>query len=234
VARVVAVVPAFNEASHIAYVVKEALRHVGAVVVVDDHSADNTVGEARSAGATVIQNQTPISGAGHATQMGINYALFLKADTVVTLDGDGQHAPDEIPRLLRPIERQEADMVIGSRFLHAHKMPKYREAGEQFLVWTCGLRNGNRVSDILSGYRAFDRKMLERIRITDARFGFTVETLLKAQKSGFKVVEVPVSCIYHPEHGDNSTYNPWRHGIEELKAIVKWRWRLRGNAGCEY
>ena len=233
--RTVAVIPCYNEAAHIAYITEAALRHVGVVVVVDDHSVDDTGIAAGKAGATVIRNTTPVSGTGHATQMGINYALFLKADIVVTLDGDGQHAPDEIPRLLRPIEKREADMVVGSRFLVPdYKMPRYRDLGEKLLIWACGLRNGDRVSDILSGYRAFDRKVLEKVKITNTRFGFTVETLLKAQKAGFRVTEVPVSCIYHRGHADNSTYNPWRHGTEELKAIAKWRWRLRQSTGREY
>ncbi len=204
--------------------VDTARRYVDTVLVVDDGSTDETGPEALDHGAWVVRNMTTRHGAGAATQLGINTVLQYQAvEAVVTLDGDEQHDPVEIPRLLAGLN--DADFVIGSRFLHRYRMPLYRELGEQFIVWVCGLGETEQVYDVLSGFRAFRRPVLEKVKITESAFGFTIETIIKAKYLGFRVVEVPISCIYHPDRRDNSTYPALRHGWEELKAAVKWRSR---------
>lgn len=111
---VCAVIPCFNEAEHIADVIREAKKHVDMVVVADDHSTDGTRDIAEAEGAFVLLNTGP-KGAGTNTYMGVAAAYMMGADIIVTLDGDGQHDASQIPNLLKPVKEGKADIVVGAR-----------------------------------------------------------------------------------------------------------------------
>ena len=225
--KTVAVIPCHNEQKHIGSVVAGSLPYCDEVVVVDDHSTDNTALIAREHGAKVLNNNNGTQGAGHVTQLGINYALSRDADVIVTLDGDGQHLPDEIQAMIKPVKDGEVDVVVGSRFIRDYTMPLYRDIGQRALLLVCNAGSRYRVTDILSGFRAYRADVVRKVHMTETRFGFTVESLLKARALGYRIGEVSITCVYHEEFNDNSTHNPLRHGYMELKAIIKWRWLTR-------
>jgi len=163
-------------------------------------------------------------GAGANTRRGIEVALSHGSDVIVTLDGDGQHDPREIPRLVKPIEDGVADVVVGSRFLSSgYRIPKYRKFGIDVITFALNVMSRTKFTDGQCCFRAYSRKALEAITITEAGFGFSTEILIKARALGFRIVEVPVSCIYHEDIKSNSTLNPVRHGLGVLLVTIRWR-----------
>lgn len=218
--NIIAVIPCLNEENFIADIVSKSLPHVDRVLVIDDGSTDATSSMARKAGAEIISHATR-RGAGAATRSGFEEAIKLGADIVVTLDGDGQHNPAEIPLLLLPLLQGQADLVIGSRFIeHKTNIPYYRKFGVDIITWMYNLGSKVRVTDAQSGFRAHSRKLLESVAITHDDFSFSVEVLVKARKKGFRIAEVPVSCLYHDQ---GSTSNPVLHGLGVAFAIARIR-----------
>jgi glycosyltransferase involved in cell wall biosynthesis len=231
--KVIAAIPCLNEEQFIGDIVTRARRYVDKVIVVDDGSTDNTAEAAQAARAHVIRHKAR-QGAGAATRSAFEAAKKYNADILVTLDGDGQHNPDEIPQVLAPILRGEADLVIGSRFLEPTQQTqetpgtqrtnirRYRKFGIDIITWLYNLGSKKKVSDSQSCFRAHNRKLLESIDITEDGFGFSVEVLIQARRKGFVIKEVPVSCIYHSQ---GSTINPLKHGFGVAFSVIKLRLR---------
>ena len=150
-------------------------------------------------------------------------SITRDADIVVVLDADLQHDPDEIPKLIEPIQKGLADVVIGSRFLLPHKIPTYRKFG----IWviTLAYNFGHKpITDAQSGFRAYSRKFLDSIKLEDNGFAHSTEILIKARKQYFRIVEVPISCIYHNLEQDSHS-NPIKHGLSVLLKTIYWRIR---------
>ena len=228
--RVIAVIPCYNEQDTITPVVKTGRLFVDEVIVSDDSSTDNTINMAMLAGGYVVESPDGVKrGAGACTRRGIEKALDEGADIIVTLDGDGQHDPGEISALIAPVAEGTADMVIGSRFLNSgYKIKRYRKMGIDAITRVLNFGASTRIVDGQSCFRAFSRKVLERMEITEAGFSFSVEMPVKVRAMGFRIAEVPIRCIYHNRYEKNSTMNPIRHGIPVLLNAAKWRlWELR-------
>lgn len=219
--KVIAAIPCLNEEQFIADIVRRAQKYVETVIVIDDGSTDKTAEAAQAAGAKVIRHRER-QGAGAATRTAFQAAKSYNADILVTLDGDGQHNPDEIPRVLAPVLRGESDLVIGSRFLvpYSQNIPKYRKFGIDIITWLCNFGSKIKVSDSQSCFRAHSRRLLEAVSITENGFGFSTEVLIQARKKGFNIKEVPISCIYHSQ---GSTLNPISHGLSVAWTTVNRR-----------
>jgi len=214
--KIIAVIPCLNEEHFISDVVIKAIKHVDKVIVIDDGSKDATARLAREAGAEVISH--PYSqGAGAATRTGFNTALKYGADIVVTLDGDGQHDPSEIPLVVQPVLAGKADLCIGSRFLAEAKVFLYRKLGIDVITFLYNTGHRVKISDAQSGFRAYSRKAIECINITRPGFGFSIETLVQVRKYGLSIREVPVTCIYHDS---GSTEHPVIHGLSVAWDVV--------------
>jgi glycosyltransferase involved in cell wall biosynthesis len=224
--RVAAVIPCYNEETTIGMVVKKAVRYADLVVVVSDHSTDATELEARKAGAEVINNTTPFRGVGIATKLGIEAAFEARANIIVTLDGDGQHDPAEIPILIKEMHEKGADLVVGSRALQWKNMPPYRRLGNKIINFTFNAGTSQKTSDSMSGFRAYRRHILIRIRFEENGFEYVPEVLLKARSLAARIVEVPIGCLYHGDFALNSSMRPLEHGLRMVYAILKWRLAL--------
>jgi glycosyltransferase involved in cell wall biosynthesis len=192
--RVVVVIPAFNEARAIGQVVGDlpaGLVHT--VIVVDNASTDETAAHARAAGAVVVR--APRRGYGRACLAGIAHARPLAPDVLVFLDGDYSDHPEELPHLLAPIARGEADFVVGSR-LRGGREPGALPPQAAFGGWLAGhllhLLWGMRWTD-LGPFRAIRMESLDRLAMRDETFGWTVEMQIKATRLGLRCAEVPVS-----------------------------------------
>jgi len=219
-----AVIPCYNEAATIGEIVTKSLHHVDKVVVADNMSQDATIAEAERSGAIVCC--CSVRGAGAATRRGIRRSLVLGADAIVLLDGDGQHDPDEIPQLLSPILSRDADIACGVRTVNGNATPAYRRIG--LSVISAAYNVGSRKPwqhDVLSGFRAINRDAASNLLITDTWYGFSAEMLMKARLAGYRIVDVPVTCIYHKNVKDNSTINPVVHGVRVLLSVIMWRVR---------
>lgn len=215
---VVACIPAYKEEDYIGDVVSKTMKFVDRVLVCDDGSGDDTGSIARDIGAHVILHDQNL-GYGAALQSLFKEARDLKANFVVTLDGDGQHEPKEIPLLLDRLMMGDVDIVIGSRFIDcgSSEAPKWRERGIKLIT---GLvkNNGLHLTDAQSGFRAYNRNAIESLIITEDGMGASTEILLKAEDNGLRVAEVPVNISYHE---NSSTENPVLHGFDVLLTTVK-------------
>jgi glycosyltransferase involved in cell wall biosynthesis len=188
-------------------------------IVIDDCSEDGTAEAARAAGAFAAR--LPIRrGGGLALRVGYDIALRLGADIVVTIDADGQHQPEEMPSLVRPIIEGRADHVNGSRMLGDYERgPLVRHIGVHFFSWVVTGLTGQRVTDISSGYRATRADTLRKLILEQDQF-WTSEVTIEALRQHARVVEVPVTFLTR-RGGESKKPRSFRYGWNFSKAIVK-------------
>ena len=221
--RIVVISPAFNEAENVGAVIhampSEVDGHVIVPVVVDDASHDGTAEVARAAGALVAS--LPIRrGGGLALRVGYDVALKLGADVVVTMDADGQHQPEELPILVKPILDGEADHVNGSRMLGDFERESLiRHLGVHFFSRVVTILTGQRVTDISSGYRATRADTLRKLILEQDQF-WTSEVTIEALRQHARVVEVPVTFLTR-RGGESKKPKSMRYAWNFSKAIVK-------------
>ena len=215
--RVVAVVPAYNEERFIGSVVLKARKYAGAVIVVDDGSSDATAEVALAAGALVVvheQNQ----GKGAALNSGFQKAWELDPDVVVTIDGDGQHVPQEMATVAGPVLAGEADIVVGSRYLRRRcGVPRHRIWGHRLFNLMTNTASGVAVTDSQSGYRAFSPRALQTISFQSNGFSVESEMQFIAREHGLKLVEAPISAHYL----DKPKRPVLSHGLMVLNGLLQ-------------
>jgi glycosyltransferase involved in cell wall biosynthesis len=218
--RVIVAIPAYNVEQFIAGVVGKAKRFADQVIVIDDGSNDGTARVAGAAGAMIISHGVN-KGYGESLKSCFEAAKLKAADALVVLDGDGQHDPDNIPRLLAPIFSGRADVVIGSRFLTGKSnMPRYRKFGIHVITFLCNFGSKVKISDAQSGFRAYSRKAIGALHIREKGMGASIEIVLKLRAKGLKTREVPISCLYHFK---GSSLNPVVHGVGVAFVVTKLR-----------
>jgi glycosyltransferase involved in cell wall biosynthesis len=220
---VVVGIPAFNEEHSIARIVIEAQKFADAVIVCDDGSSDLTAKIAERLGADIIRHEQN-SGYGSAIKSLFERALEFGADVLVTIDGDGQHNPSEIPNIVKPVAEGTADIVIGSRFVDSHgtdEMPFYRRVGANVITKLVNGSSNTGVKDSQSGFRAYNRQALQQLSVLEAGMGASVEILLSASKQDLKIQEVPSTCKYNIDEIDTSTKHPITHGVSVIASIIR-------------
>jgi glycosyltransferase involved in cell wall biosynthesis len=220
--HIVALIPAYDERPRIARVVAAALHHVP-VVVIDDGSADDSAAAAESAGATVLR-QHPNAGKGAALRAGFRHALAQDVAAVVTLDADGQHDPDEIPRFLDAFAARRAELIIGRR--DPRQMPGVRHVSNVLGGAILAVALGRTVPDNQSGYRLIGRTLMRAMLDSDETgFEFEVEMIARCIALGLPIDSVPIRTIYA---GEPSHIRPWRHFTEFMRVTRKARRIARG------
>ena len=214
----IACIPAFNEEKIIDDVIQRCKLYVDKVVVCDDGSTDNTSDVAEKAGAIVLRHQHN-QGKGNAMKTIFEYAKKSDADVMVTIDGDGQFLPEEIPKMMEPIIKENADMVIGYRF-DGKEMPSYRKIGNKVLDKFTNLASEFPFRDTQGGFRTYSKKAINTIKITTDGFSVDSEILIDASKKGLKIVEEKVSVIYNTG-GSTSTKSPISHSTEVIVSLLE-------------
>jgi len=217
--RIAAIVPAYNEAGAISRVVEEirAFDRAIDVVVVDDASTDDTAAVAESLGATVLRLPFNV-GIGGAVQTGFRYALREGHETAVRLDGDGQHDASQLGKLLAPLERGEADFVVGSRFVEdagAYRPPLARRIGIRVFARLVSLLCRQRVTDTTSGFLALDRVGIELFAAEYPHDYPEVEATLVALRSGLRLAQVQVDMRERETGSSSITF------VRSLYYVVK-------------
>lgn len=216
---ILAAIPAYNEEIAIGSVILRTKKYVDLVLVIDDGSTDATSIVAKMAGADVIQHEKNL-GKGAALECAFRRAKQLDADILICLDGDGQHNPDEIPRLLDAIKNEDADMIIGSRFLKAgNSVPVYRRIGQKVLNSLTNSISATKVTDSQSGFRAFSKKAIISLSCKEMGIGIESQMQSSADDLNLKIVEIPISCRYDVKH--SSKMNPFNHGFQVINTILK-------------
>jgi dolichol-phosphate mannosyltransferase len=215
----IAAMPAYNEERAIARMVLGCKKHVDRVVVVDDGSTDATAEIAEALGAHVVRHPKN-GGYGAALRSCFETARELDADRMVIIDSDGQHDPAGIPMLLEPLDGG-ADLVIGSRFIggRGQNVPAYRKVGMKVLDVATNVAGGIDVSDSQSGFRAYGKKAIEKIRLKGSDMSAGSEILMQAKDHSLRFNEVEIHCDYNVE--DASSQNPVSHGVKVLVQILK-------------
>ena len=193
--KLVAVIPAYNEEKHIGEVVQGVKKYTNNVIVIDDGSKDKTYQIALERGARVYRHLIN-RGLGGALGTGIKTALLSGAEIIVTLDADGQHDPNEIPKIIEPIREGKADVVIGSRFLSRQSMPLFRRLGNPFLNLITFFLFGVWSTDSQSGMRAFNKKAAQSLEIYTNGMEVSSEILKEIQAHRFRLKEIPIKSIY--------------------------------------
>ncbi|MCU7809760.1 MAG: glycosyltransferase family 2 protein [Candidatus Thiodiazotropha sp. (ex Notomyrtea botanica)] len=218
------VIPVFNEAATIREVVLQARDKVDQVIVVDDGSADETTQRLQDLDIHLLRHESN-KGKAAALQYGFSHALSLHAKTIITLDGDGQHNPEEIPKLLDAVKSRPDTIIIAARLKQRQNAPKLRLFANRFADFWVSWAAGYPVIDSQSGFRLYPDKMLNSVQLDTAKqngFVYESEILIEAANNNFYSISIPVESIYRKE-GRESHYRPWTDTWRIVRMIA---WRL--------
>ena len=224
--RLIALIPAYNEARRLSPVVCGVLAYLPALVV-DDGSTDDTAVVAKAAGAAVVR-QMPNQGKGAALRAGFRWAIEQDYDAVLTLDADGQHDPTEIPKFLQTHREHRSDLIIGSRDFN--QMPPVRRLSNTLGGWIFSWAVGQPIRDNQSGYRLLSRRMMAAVLSSHEQGGQyilcvpEVDMIVVCLQHNFKLDWVPIRTIYA---GQSSHINPVRHLVNFLRLVWQTRQRLQ-------
>jgi glycosyltransferase involved in cell wall biosynthesis len=211
--------PAYNEEKNIGIIIAKLKKKSYNVIVCDDGSSDNTKIISEEMGCTVISH-VKNKGYGSAIRSLFNKAKEENYDILVTFDSDGQHSIDDIERVLQPIIENKADIIIGSRLLDKaeKQIPKYRKIGIKVITKLTTSASNQNIKDSQSGFRAYNKKSLEKINPTESGMGVSTEILIKANSENLRILEIPINVSYE---GDTSTHNPAIHGVSVILSTMK-------------
>lgn len=221
--KIVIAIPAFNEETVIQSVISE-IKKAGFenIVVVDDGSSDETQKKVSEMGAVALKHKLN-RGKGAATKTAIEAAKLLKADIIVTMDGDGQHDPDDIKKLVSPIINSNYDVVLGSRLKNPKGMPWYKiiqnKIGNAITWYLYGLW----VTDSQSGMRAYSLEAAEKINTRADRYEYDSEVIKEIYAYKLKYIEVPIKVRYTEYSMGKTTKQSFINGV---KTVYRMIWNL--------
>ncbi|MCD6521167.1 glycosyltransferase family 2 protein [Candidatus Calescamantes bacterium] len=218
--KVCVVIPAYNEENKIGEVVERINKtgEVEEIIVVDDGSKDSTSLEAEKKGATVLKHPKNL-GKGRALLTGFKYAIEKGYESIITMDGDGQHLPEEIPSFLKVADK--ADIIVGSRMQKPEGMPPIRLFTNLLTSLLTSLLAGKKIKDSQSGFRLIKTHVLKNLSLTATKFDIESEILIKAGKKGYRIMEIPITTVYFPDSIKRSKISPLRDTLRFIYLI--WR-----------
>jgi glycosyltransferase involved in cell wall biosynthesis len=220
------IMPAYNEAATIEEIVVRVLQSPEdlELIVVDDGSTDDTAVivkriAAQDGRVNVVQHETN-RGKGAAVRSGLAVA---RGEVVVIQDADLEYDPSDYPSLLRPLERDDADAVFGSRYLGPHSsVPLHYYACNKFITWWCNILYGTSLSDVLTGCKAFRRRCIAAEELRSSGFAIEVELLARLARKGARLFEVPV--YYAARRAGQGKKIRWWDAFRIVAAAVWLRW----------
>jgi glycosyltransferase involved in cell wall biosynthesis len=193
----VAVIPVFNEEKTIKKIIEDTACLVDSIIVVDDGSTDHTYDIAKATSAKVVRHKTNL-GYGASLMEGITLAMQTGAKWIITIDGDGEHYPSDIPLLINKAKAFSADIAIGSRFLmsgYAYNMSIIRRISNKISNLLLNLLYRVNVTDSQSGLRVYNRRVFNAITALQTNYLIVTEVIIKAALEGFKIVEIPITSV---------------------------------------
>lgn len=216
------VIPTYNEAERISRIIEEIKKQDLAVLVVDDGSSDNTSQLAENSGAIVLKHSSN-QGKGASLLKGFDYGLKNDFDAVITMDGDGQHLPEDIPYFIRLAKYSESAIFIGNRMQKTKNMPRLRLLTNKFMSWVVSCLAGQRIPDTQCGFRLIKRDVLKKVRLLTLKYETESEILIKSSRLGFKIESIPIKTIYS---GEKSQINPFVDTMRFFRFIIKDLWKI--------
>ncbi|MEW6358196.1 MAG: glycosyltransferase family 2 protein [Planctomycetota bacterium] len=198
-----ALIPAYNEEKNIARVVRGCLAHCPRVLVVDDASEDNTAIRAADAGAVVLRHATNV-GKGASLDTGFRYLDRACVDGVVTIDSNGRHDPNELPRFFERAEKGDVDVIVGCGIRYFRDMPWLVHLLNRAASRLASVLSGQLVMHSQSGFRWIRKDVWQHAGVTGRRFDAETQFLINAGKSGFRIAEVPISLRASGGRGGSS------------------------------
>lgn len=225
--RVCVIVPAYNEATVIADVIQTSKKAFAKIkefdidiVVINDGSRDETSSEAKKGGAIVVDHILN-SGAGGATLTGLAYARKHKYDIAATMDADGQHAPEDVIKGIKKIDKSPSGLLIGSRLIDSEGMSKTKVLGNKGLSLITKVLFGVNVTDSQSGLRIYSRTAIEKLGWKTTGYEFCSEMIWRAKQLGIEIEEFPIQAIY-TDYSRSKGQNNW-NAINIVKRLFKQR-----------
>jgi glycosyltransferase involved in cell wall biosynthesis len=226
-------IPAYNEGKYIKVVILECSQYGNDIIVVDDGSTDDTREILKSLDTlsepqVILIEHEVNKGKGEALKTGFQYAVQNEYCGVITIDADGQHKVSEIADFLSAVETNNPDVIVGSRLKNAKGMPFIRLATNRFTSWLVSIVAGKKISDVQSGFRYLGHDVLKNIKLETKNFDTESEILLKASWMDYKIINIPISTIYHKDFV--SHVNPVKDTVKFFKLIFRslgWKRRFR-------
>jgi len=219
-----AVIPAYREEKHVGDIARRTRLQLDHVLVVDDGSDDQTARRAREAGAEVIvhsQNR----GKGEAIKTGLQHWLDRQFTSVIILDADGQHLPEEIERFISAATTSaEASFFLGNRMNNVAGMPFLRRVVNRYMSKQISGFCGQRIPDTQCGFRMLDRQLIPELLGGSNHFDYETEMLIIASRKGYRIESVPITTVYSDEV---SKINPARDAVRFFKLMRRYREQLR-------
>lgn len=208
--KIAAVIPSYQAAPSVGSVVRGTFEHLAEVLVVDDGSTDSTADEARRAGARVISHPSNL-GKGRALLTAFQDLFGRGFDAVLSLDADGQHLPEEIPKLLAA--RGEGDLILGVRDHLFGEMGTVRRLSNRLSSRAISFAAGQPLSDIQTGFRLYSKELIDTVGFPEARFEAESAVVVRAVRRGFRVVTLPVRLGF----ADGRTTSHYRPLVDSLR-----------------
>jgi glycosyltransferase involved in cell wall biosynthesis len=209
-------IPAYDCAETIGDVVRGARRFVERVLVVDDGSRDATAESAAAAGAEVLR-QPHNTGKGAALRAGMERLMASGVESVLTMDGDGQHLPEELPTLIAAAQREPHALIIGARQVGSEQVSRARLFGNRFANRWVEIAGGLALPDTQSGFRVYPMPETLALGAASGHFAFETEILIRAARGGLRVQSVPVRAYYPPPDVRVSHFRPF---VDTVRIIV--------------
>lgn len=215
--KICVVIPSYNVVATIGSMVQQTKAKGLDVIVVDDGSADATAEVAQKSGAHVLRHKQN-KGKGASLIEGFRYILNKDYDAVITMDGDGQHAPSDIPKFIGAAGDPNVDLIVGDRMSTCQDMPRIRRLTNKFMSFIVSLICRKAICDSQCGFRLIKRKALKALNPTSSKYEIESEIIIEANHKGFKIGFIPIQTIYAKQV---SGINPFVDTMRSLRLLLK-------------
>lgn len=214
--RTCVVIPTYNESKAIAGLITQIKKLGLEVVVVDDGSRDDTVKIVLASGVKVLRNEVNL-GKGASLIKGYNFALSQGFDAVISIDGDGQHCPQDLMAFIQRAENSSAAIIVGNRMSFIKAMPWLRVMTNRIMSGLISLITKQNIPDTQCGFRLIKKEVLLKLNLSSAKYEIESEVLIKAARLGFKIDSIPIKTIYS---GQKSQINPFVDTLRFIRFLI--------------
>lgn len=210
-------IPAYNEQNHIGQLLDDVKKYADDILVVDDGSSDDTLAVVKKAGVEYIEHKVN-KGKGASLSDGYRYVIDKNYDYVLVMDGDAQHAPDDIAGFIKTAEETSVDIILGNRMESTKDMPWLRFFTNRFMSWLISKVAGQSIYDSQCGFRLISIQVLKNIEVESQNYDAESEFLIKASRAGYKISSVGIKTIYA---GQESKIHKVRDTIRFFKLLAR-------------